>query len=119
MDTNGRFSPAWAGNGATPRSDRLKWSVQPRVGGERHGVSVLDPPSDGSAPRGRGTDAIKGFKPVSQRFSPAWAGNGTLATSTCTPSTVQPRVGGERRLMFKERQGDRGSAPRGRGTEAA
>jgi len=55
MDTNGRFSPAWAGNGLAEIIYVLHLTVQPRVGGERRAPLVSIAAPRGSAPRGRGT----------------------------------------------------------------
>ena len=74
--TSHRFSPACAGNGSPGRVFPSSAAVQPRVCGEREIASAESGRAIGSAPRVRGT--AEGHRPhiVSQRFSPACAGNG-------------------------------------------
>ncbi len=79
----------------------------------RKGIPIVA----GSAPRGRGTDQAEGSRPDGSRFSPAWAGNGSTDSKNATWATVQPRVGGERIQLADQHDGQRGSAPRGRGPE--
>ena len=112
-----RFSPAWAGNGFLAAITPDRWSVQPRVGGERARRESAAPRRTGSAPRGRGTDAPHQRRIGEPRFSPAWAGNGMPASTSSGASPVQPRVGGERFRMSTIAKVERGSAPRGRGTD--
>ena len=73
-----RFSPAWAGNGTGPLRQRVWWTVQPRVGGERYQRRWTSAVQYGSAPRGRGTEIVEWQEEMARRFSPAWAGNGAL-----------------------------------------
>ena len=113
----GRFSPACAGNGSRGSGDATAATVQPRVCGERlHFVN--DRPADGgSAPRVRGTVLRPGASAELRRFSPACAGNGRTGPARHPPSTVQPRVCGERELQEHAKWGEDGSAPRVRGTD--
>ena len=91
-----RFSPACAGNGS-PRTPLLRsTAVQPRVCGERRTARSDHPAWGGSAPRVRGTVSERRSRIVTDRFSPACAGNGAHLPSLIAVSTVQPRVCGER-----------------------
>ena len=86
------------------------------MGGERAQESgEIDNP-DGSAPSGRGTDFASAATVVMERFSPAWAGNGTMHRVGIVRRPVQPRVGGERTTHSVGAGSAAGSAPRGRGT---
>ncbi len=70
----------------------------------------------GSAPRVRGTGATKAAAEMAGRFSPACAGNGSRSTIARRPTTVQPRVCGERIICSDWTHDACGSAPRVRGT---
>ena len=75
--TSRRFSPACAGNGALSSIPELVTAVQPRVCGERTCRGSPIWPRDGSAPRVRGTACLGRPQELSDRFSPACAGNGS------------------------------------------
>ena len=92
----GRFSPAGAGNVATP--------------------SPTAPPRPGSAPRVRGTYLKGPTLKIPLRFSPAGAGNVSRNRFIREKSPVQPRGCGERRCVVRQLSGIGGSAPRVRGT---
>ena len=72
----------------------------------------------GSAPRGRGTRGAEPDSVARSRFSPAWAGNADWGRRPAALSSVQPRVGGERRCAVQPQPSAAGSAPRGRGTHS-
>ncbi len=95
-----RFSPACAGNGRRRRCFPRSRAVQPRVCGERDAILSDGATMDGSAPRVRGT----GCRPVRPRqparFSPACAGNGSRSSRPADRRAVQPRVCGERALIW-------------------
>ena len=71
---------------------------------------------DGSAPRVRGTRALRRDHLPRDRFSPACAGNACFAPVPETTVTVQPRVCGERKPSPVLDDAAHGSAPRVRGT---
>ena len=72
--------------------------------------------SNGSSPRGRGTEfeISGGVRRV--RFIPAWAGNRRSVSSEAPPASVHPRVGGEQGIKPDRGRDRNGSSPRGRGT---
>ncbi len=110
-----RFSPACAGNAAAGVAGGVHHPVQPRVCGEcvsRQNRFAIPP---GSAPRVRGMPLLPSLCTCWGRFSPACAGNAYCGTSTCSISTVQPRVCGECAAGGISRMSRGGSAPRVRG----
>ena len=111
-----RFSPACAGNGTRRRCRRPRFSVQPRVCGERGRHIERRGRRGGSAPRVRGTAPTIGLALCQSRFSPACAGNGMDFPLTTRVCAVQPRVCGERSASVLAVCDENGSAPRVRGT---
>ena len=119
-----RFSPACAGNRALVSTAPAILSVQPRVCGEQQGLRRLRQPTDGSAPRVRGTDDHGVFFGARERFSPACAGNSGIDRRAIQrprrtyrlARTVQPRVCGKQAVKNAGRLTSPGSAPRVRGT---
>ncbi len=114
--SDGRFSPACAGNGCRAISASRALSVQPRVCGERIGALPNHGHKRGSAPRVRGTADRHGCEDGQRRFSPACAGNGFRADRCQSGGPVQPRVCGERLGITDSSNTSTGSAPRVRGT---
>ena len=112
-----RFIPAWAGNTANPPLALALRSVHPRVGGEHDDALDGAAGSVGSSPRGRGTPACARFLSGRHRFIPAWAGNTAIAITSRTLQPVHPRVGGEHLICLSMVRSNRGSSPRGRGTQ--
>ena len=111
-----RFSPACAGNTALFAARSTSRSVQPRMRGE-HNVPIRMPVlSYGSAPHARGTPGDACSIGLSDRFSPACAGNTQCAKRDFAPTTVQPRMRGEHLQRFKDDKQPGGSAPHARGT---
>ena len=111
-----RFIPACAGNA---RDAGLRWcecSVHPRVCGERctatAGVAVVS----GSSPRVRGTHIADPLGLLPSRFIPACAGNALIQSAESAPSSVHPRVCGERLGFQRLCVSLCGSSPRVRGT---
>ncbi len=90
-----RFSPACAGNTTTSPRRSSPGSVQPRVRGEHYDLPYHVHPSDGSAPRARGTPLTNQRRICQVRFSPACAGNTSSAGGSRSGTPVQPRVRGE------------------------
>ena len=73
-----RFIPAGAGNASFLSGVVTFATVHPRGCGERAEYEPLDPESDGSSPRVRGTQPHKLVGSQSTRFIPAGAGNAVL-----------------------------------------
>ena len=111
-----RFIPACAGNAPRNQSASGDGAVHPRVRGERFGAPFFGLPLTGSSPRARGTrqHVIESGSP--SRFIPACAGNATARRRPHRPSTVHPRVRGERIVTVETVDPIGGSSPRARGT---
>ncbi len=111
-----RFIPACAGNAVLYLRIRTMMTVHPRVCGERTITHSIPPNLAGSSPRVRGTLVRFRWHWRRNRFIPACAGNAGSWSRQAWPSTVHPRVCGERaassiRMLFTY-----GSSPRVRGT---
>ena len=111
-----RFIPACAGNGTSTRPAWTSRPVHPRVCGERSARTPLARRVPGSSPRVRGTGAAHVRLAVDRRFIPACAGNGTTGSTSRSPTTVHPRVCGERSPASVTTCFVIGSSPRVRGT---
>ena len=111
-----RFIPARAGNTFTGAGEFIPKSVHPRAGGEHEPVLAIDPPDDGSSPRGRGTHSHPFLAARLVRFIPARAGNTSYQFPPLNPGPVHPRAGGEHTTHRHDAQHLDGSSPRGRGT---
>ena len=113
-----RFIPACAGNAIAVRDRRRRAAVHPRVCGER--VRRLRPGGErvGSSPRVRGTPNTGSSRQETRRFIPACAGNASTGSPSISPTTVHPRVCGERRAIGGARNSAHGSSPRVRGTRS-
>ncbi len=111
-----RFIPACAGNGASAL--RIWWSppVHPRVCGERASTPEPAYQDAGSSPRVRGTVGAGSNETGPDGFIPACAGNGPTCAAGARPSTVHPRVCGERSRRRLRTAAVGGSSPRVRGT---
>ena len=72
-----RVIPARAGNGHPGRSRRRRRTGHPRAGGEREPHPLAAVASDGSSPRGRGTEQDGNLAARGSRVIPARAGNGS------------------------------------------
>ncbi len=114
-----RFIPACAGNGAAARARASVTAVHPRVCGERRFSCTYSGAGSGSSPRVRGTDGWSRQAIGHSRFIPACAGNGPKTWPSSSPSSVHPRVCGERELLGGGGHGCSGSSPRVRGTVRA
>ncbi len=112
-----RFSPACAGNTSSEGDRRLRTAVQPRVCGEHLQGLFRNNGEVGSAPRVRGTPPYSVSNCRIGRFSPACAGNTTLAGALAPIISVQPRVCGEHSVKSPLCSICCGSAPRVRGTQ--
>ena len=110
-----RSIPAWAGE---PTCDTMtgawRW-VYPRVGGGTYvnGHSPWKP--EGLSPRGRGNRQPRTQDADGSRSIPAWAGEPSVALSTCGVPTVYPRVGGGTESSPSDSPHRTGLSPRGRG----
>jgi len=116
MKCGARFIPASAGNGAGQYLLSLFVPVHPRERGERTPWTPRKCIRVGSSPRARGTGHARRNGPVSGRFIPASAGNGSLVSPEYSHSAVHPRERGERAISSAPGQSIAGSSPRARGT---
>ena len=111
-----RFIPAWAGNARCPVAAETSSTVHPRIRGERHLVTRMDPCQDGSSPHVRGTPTAPEAETLRSRFIPACAGNAHPLRACIRCQSVHPRMREERtrgRPISEERIG---SSPHTRGT---
>ena len=111
-----RFIPAWAGNARCPVAAETSSTVHPRMRGERHLVTRMDPCQDGSSPHVRGTPTAPEAETLRSRFIPACAGNAHPLRACIRCQSVHPRMREERtrgRPISEERIG---SSPHTRGT---
>ena len=113
-----RFSPARAGNSLQSRRIAPCTAVQPRACGEQYPFGRRNGCDGGSAPRVRGTGAVRLQHVVAVRFSPARAGNSGMESNRAATKSVQPRACGEQIPDAELDAQSRGSAPRVRGTGA-
>ena len=97
---------------------KVRFTVHPRVCGERKISILLTKTSTGSSPRVRGTPKVISLKEFPLRFIPACAGNAALPLLSIKPETVHPRVCGERRRWMANHHSRCGSSPRVRGTHS-
>ena len=111
-----RFIPAYAGNAAMRQAFGRRWTVHPRIRGER-GPSVLTSCStSGSSPHTRGTHATLGGYIPHIRFIPAYAGNARQSLQSAHRVAVHPRIRGERCGADAGAVKHAGSSPHTRGT---
>jgi len=111
-----RFIPASAGNVSRSGRTSARWTVHPRVRGERSMMAQPCPASIGSSPRPRGTCLVQLERLPGRRFIPASAGNVFNLSAVLLASAVHPRVRGERGTGFAPKAHQYGSSPRPRGT---
>ena len=111
-----RFIPACAGNAARGLNSRHRWTVHPRMRGERRKINRHSGVAAGSSPHARGTPGEYLLHFVRLRFIPACAGNATRRTSASCFRTVHPRMRGERNRARPIRKSRGGSSPHARGT---
>ena len=86
------------------------------MGGEHSKTTQALEYADGSSPRGRGTCGAWPAIAKWGRFIPAWAGNINHRSGKPQRNPVHPRVGGEHKILVRNRASLIGSSPRGRGT---
>ena len=91
-------------------------SVHPRIRGERNNEIARVAPSIGSSPHTRGTPVRDDARVHIDRFIPAYAGNADQGRQSRSPSSVHPRMRGERKLEFALISVITGSSPHARGT---
>ena len=111
-----RFIPACAGNAAPSPTDRPRWTVHPRVCGERSSRLPVATFVAGSSPRVRGTPSRPASPLRLARFIPACAGNAPPSPRATPALPVHPRVCGERSRGRWSGCQNYGSSPRVRGT---
>ena len=90
----------------------------PACAGNTNGLRPTVKTQTGSSPRVRGTRRVHSIAHGRSRFIPACAGNTTHQLTTCTPTSVHPRVCGEHELQTIKGRAKAGSSPRVRGTLA-
>ena len=91
-----RFIPAYAGNATGGRETWSHSTVHPRIRGERPKVNCEAAYAAGSSPHTRGTrKCLVPFR-VLTRFIPAYAGNAPRREPRQCPTSVHPRIRGER-----------------------
>ena len=111
-----RFIPAWAGNARCPVAAETSSTVHPRIRGERHLVTRMDPCQDGSSPHVRGTPTAPEAETLRSRFIPACARNAREGAPSAKNGSVHPRIRGERAGPGSDRTKPVGSSPHARGT---
>ena len=115
----GRSIPAWAGKPPLRRRSAGRCWVYPRVGGETDQWLAHHRYIPGLSPRGRGNRWPLVGAAVRWRSIPAWAGKPRPRRSSCRPTGVYPRVGGETFDRIGKRFAGLGLSPRGRGNQYA
>ena len=95
---------------------RIISAVHPRMRGERHLVTRMDPCQDGSSPHVRGTPTAPEAETLRSRFIPACAGNAHPLRACIRCQSVHPRIRGERAGPGSDRTKPVGSSPHARGT---
>ena len=113
-----RFIPACAGNAARGLNSRHRWTVHPRMRGERRKINRHSGVAAGSSPHARGTRNIDTPRVTCSRFIPACAGNACVRAYGPNNTTVHPRMRGERKTSDLCKQHPDGSSPHARGTQA-
>ena len=112
----GRFIPACAGNACGHPAAGSRIPVHPRMRGERHLRPSHLLQGAGSSPHARGTRFRYFRARIIRRFIPACAGNAWCGFRTCRPTSVHPRMRGERGAGSSQAVRHRGSSPHARGT---
>ena len=91
-----RFIPAYAGNAPVSSHVSANETVHPRIRGERSWRCSRAGRRAGSSPHTRGTRHRAQRGDFQRRFIPAYAGNATSSWASSCPSSVHPRIRGER-----------------------
>ena len=111
-----RFIPACAGNALALEVTAWRYSVHPRMRGERLASPRYRMSMYGSSPHARGTH-LKRDRPLHEaRFIPACAGNAALNAAFRARNSVHPRMRGERQSKGGDASLSHGSSPHARGT---
>ena len=108
--------PAYAGNTLIIRCISTLSRDHPRVCGEHTTEPACGRWSTGSSPRMRGTRAFCKNVGIKPGIIPAYAGNTSRNSSTCSPARDHPRVCGEHAIVAARPRTRPGSSPRMRGT---
>ncbi len=111
----GRFTPACAGTGVCAFAFLTRFSVHPRVRGDRVLPTTTSSGIFGSPPRARGQVSRPVLHADGSRFTPACAGTGRSPASSSHASAVHPRVRGDRARPIAVPIAASGSPPRARG----
>ena len=116
LDLGGGSSPRVRGTGESQRTHAGRDRFIPACAGNGWKACGCRVRRNGSSPRVRGTGIRPRRSAGWRRFIPACAGNGLPSLPTFPPTTVHPRVCGERRWDEVIEALDTGSSPRVRGT---
>ena len=111
-----RFIPAYAGNATEHGRGQRAQPVHPRIRGERHRPVIGVRRVRGSSPHTRGTRHQARPGPPVLRFIPACAGNASRALTRRGPTSVHPRMRGERTRWWSNIATRGGLSPHTRGT---
>ena len=111
-----RFIPACAGNADRKTRWMSASPVHPRIRGERRAERGRTGSLGGSSPHARGTRHEDDYVQRTLRFIPACAGNAHALHPRNAPTTVHPRMRGERSQNRQPTGSIRGSSPHARGT---
>ena len=111
-----RFIPACAGNALGQNAIKAPFAVHPRIRGERLELLDSPPKTNGSSPHTRGTRHQARPGPPVLRFIPACAGNASRALTRRGPTSVHPRMRGERTRWWSNIATRGGLSPHTRGT---
>ena len=112
-----RFIPACVGNAFTRFPKPGPITVHPRMRGERRYPATQTLSSPGSSPHAWGTHQSLPLPSLPPRFIPACVGNAPNARSCSEPSTVHPRMRGERDIPLPRGVAPIGSSPHAWGTQ--
>ena len=109
-------SPHARGTLETSASVIVGWRFIPACAGNARRILSFQGEFGGSSPHARGTRLAHSTGALNDRFIPACAGNASSRSMPGTPSTVHPRMRGERDSMIGIGFLIRGSSPHARGT---
>ena len=110
------LSPHSRGTGGTDFRRNYPHAVYPRIHGERCGKSVNSGLRYGLSPHSRGTGGDLTKADISNRFIPAFTGNGPFFGNIEQGSAVYPRIHGERYFLARAGNCLTGLSPHSRGT---
>jgi len=110
-----RFTPAYAGNTGMCNSHSQGTQVHPRIRGEYDCEIPRALQAGGSPPHTRGILSAGATSSALSGFTPAYAGNTSLAETTIIVDKVHPRIRGEYFTLESPQIINSGSPPHTRG----